>query len=157
MQMKQEYYITITGTSHYYGMRPFSVGKRFKCVKEPSNPYDGEAIDQATGKDGGALEGTGGKSHPAVATLTNLQIDLPGLHRHHSGGRPPPVQHGLHDYRCRPQPDSRPRLHLPSGHGRGGGRHCHSHRPGGGRGAVSGLPAPAAHSPAPAPGAAPHH
>ncbi|WP_207664204.1 MULTISPECIES: HIRAN domain-containing protein [Hungatella] len=44
MQMKQEYYITITGTSHYYGMRPFSVGKRFKCVKEPSNPYDGEAI-----------------------------------------------------------------------------------------------------------------
>ena len=38
--MKQEYYITITGTSHYYGMRPFSVGKRFKCVKEPSNPYD---------------------------------------------------------------------------------------------------------------------
>lgn len=49
-----------------------------------------------------------------------LPADLPGLHRHHSGGRPPPLQHGLHDYRCRPQPDSRPRLHLPSGHGRGG-------------------------------------
>ena len=34
--------------------------------------------DQATGKDGGALEGTGGKSHPAVATLTNLQITATG-------------------------------------------------------------------------------
>lgn len=40
----KERYITITGTNHYYGMRPFSVGKRLKCVKEPDNPYDGEAI-----------------------------------------------------------------------------------------------------------------
>ena len=40
----KERYVTITGTSHYYGMRPFSIGKRIKCVKEPSNPYDDEAI-----------------------------------------------------------------------------------------------------------------
>lgn len=40
----KERYITITGTNHYYGMRPFSVGKKLKCVKEPDNPYDGEAI-----------------------------------------------------------------------------------------------------------------
>jgi len=40
----KERYVTITGTGHYYGMRPFSIGKRIKCVKEPSNPYDDEAI-----------------------------------------------------------------------------------------------------------------
>lgn len=40
----KERYVTITGTSHYYGMRPFSIGKKIKCVKEPSNLYDDEAI-----------------------------------------------------------------------------------------------------------------
>ena len=42
--MMKEMYITITGMSHYYGMRPFSIGKRLRCVKEFSNPYDSEAI-----------------------------------------------------------------------------------------------------------------
>lgn len=37
-------YITITGMSHYYGLAPFSVGKKLKCIKEPNNPYDSEAI-----------------------------------------------------------------------------------------------------------------
>jgi len=41
--MKKQY-ITITGMSHYYGLNPFSVGKEIKCVKEPNNPYDNEAI-----------------------------------------------------------------------------------------------------------------
>lgn len=40
----KEKYITITGTKYYYGMRPFSIGKKIKCVKEKNNPYDGEAI-----------------------------------------------------------------------------------------------------------------
>ena len=40
----KEKYITITGMNHYYGIRPFSVGKRVKCIKEKNNPYDDEAI-----------------------------------------------------------------------------------------------------------------
>jgi HIRAN domain len=41
--MKEEY-ATITGMNHYYGLQPFKVGKKLKCIKEPSNPYDSEAI-----------------------------------------------------------------------------------------------------------------
>lgn len=37
-------YITITEMGHYYGMQPFSVGKKIKCVKDNNNPYDSEAI-----------------------------------------------------------------------------------------------------------------
>lgn len=40
----KELYVTITGTTHYYGMRPFSIGKRIKCIKEKNNPFDNEAI-----------------------------------------------------------------------------------------------------------------
>ena len=40
----KEKYITITGMNHYYGLAPFSVGKRIKCIKDKYNPYDGEAI-----------------------------------------------------------------------------------------------------------------
>ncbi|MBQ4069195.1 MAG: HIRAN domain-containing protein [Lachnospiraceae bacterium] len=40
----KDYYITVTGMNHYYGLAPFSVGKVLKCYKEPSNPYDNEAI-----------------------------------------------------------------------------------------------------------------
>lgn len=36
--------MTITGTNHYYGMKPFSVGKKVKCFKEPENAFDSEAI-----------------------------------------------------------------------------------------------------------------
>lgn len=37
-------YVTITGTSYYYGMTPFKVGKKLTCKKEPDNRYDSEAI-----------------------------------------------------------------------------------------------------------------
>lgn len=40
----KEKYVTITGMNHYYGLRPFSVGKKLKCIKEKNNPYDDEAI-----------------------------------------------------------------------------------------------------------------
>ena len=40
----KEKYITITGMNHYYGLKPFSVGKKVKCIKEKDNPYDNEAI-----------------------------------------------------------------------------------------------------------------
>ncbi|MDD4843608.1 MAG: HIRAN domain-containing protein [Anaerotignum sp.] len=40
----KEQYITITGMNHYYGMKPFSVGKKIRCYKEPDNSYDTEAI-----------------------------------------------------------------------------------------------------------------
>lgn len=40
----KEHYITITGFDHYYGRKPFKIGKRLKCVKEPDNAYDEEAI-----------------------------------------------------------------------------------------------------------------
>jgi len=37
-------YITITGMNHYCGMAPFAVGRKIKCIKEPYNPYDSDAI-----------------------------------------------------------------------------------------------------------------
>ena len=40
----KELYVTITGFKHYYGQAPFQVGRKIKCVKEPDNPYDAEAI-----------------------------------------------------------------------------------------------------------------
>lgn len=40
----KEKYVTITGMNHYYGLTPFRIGKIIKCLKEPSNPYDYEAI-----------------------------------------------------------------------------------------------------------------
>ena len=42
-QMKEQY-ITITGINHYYGVMPFRIGMKVKCIKEPKNPYDSEAI-----------------------------------------------------------------------------------------------------------------
>ena len=40
----KELYVTITGFKHYYGLAPFQVGRKIKCVKEPDNPHDAEAI-----------------------------------------------------------------------------------------------------------------
>lgn len=40
----KDHYITITGMNHYYDMKPFKIGKRLKCIKEPDNDYDEEAI-----------------------------------------------------------------------------------------------------------------
>lgn len=37
-------FITITGIDHYYGKKPFEVGRVFKIIKEPDNEYDDEAI-----------------------------------------------------------------------------------------------------------------
>ena len=40
----KEVYITLTGFYSYYGFKPFAIGRRIRCVKEPQNPYDTEAI-----------------------------------------------------------------------------------------------------------------
>lgn len=37
--MKKKY-ITVTGMKYYYGLVPFKIGKKLKCVKEPENLYD---------------------------------------------------------------------------------------------------------------------
>ena len=37
-------FITITGVNHYFGMKPFKIGKVFRIVKENDNGYDNEAI-----------------------------------------------------------------------------------------------------------------
>lgn len=37
-------FITITGINHYYGKKPFEIGRTVKLIKEPDNPYDSEAI-----------------------------------------------------------------------------------------------------------------
>ena len=71
----KDYYVTITGMSHYYGLAPFAVGKVLKCYKEPSNPYDNEAIAvklKAVGKIGYIAntpytKATGTKSAGAIA------------------------------------------------------------------------------------------
>lgn len=40
----KEQYISVVGIRHYYGAAPFRIGKKVKCVKEPENPFDSEAI-----------------------------------------------------------------------------------------------------------------
>jgi len=42
--MKNNVFITVTGVSHYYGMKPFEIDRVIKLVKEPDNEYDSEAI-----------------------------------------------------------------------------------------------------------------
>ena len=42
--MQSTYFVTITGLRHYYGTKPFKIGRIFKLVKEPDNDYDEEAI-----------------------------------------------------------------------------------------------------------------
>ncbi|MCC8141962.1 MAG: HIRAN domain-containing protein [Lachnospiraceae bacterium] len=42
--MAKEKYITITGMKHYFGLKPFKVGKKVHCRKEPDNRIDSEAI-----------------------------------------------------------------------------------------------------------------
>ena len=64
----KEKYITIVGFNHYYGVIPFKVGKKIKCVKEPDNPHDGEAI-KATMKNIGTV-GYVANSPYTVATGT---------------------------------------------------------------------------------------
>lgn len=39
-----KYYVTITGLNFRYGKEPFQVGQKVRLVKEPTNPYDREAI-----------------------------------------------------------------------------------------------------------------
>ena len=43
-EVMENMFITITGVNHYFGMKPFKIGKVFKIVKEDDNDYDGEAI-----------------------------------------------------------------------------------------------------------------
>ena len=38
-------FITITGTNHYYGLKPFKVGGIVKLVKDNHNHFDSEAIE----------------------------------------------------------------------------------------------------------------
>lgn len=40
----ENYFVTITGTSHYLGMKPYRVDRLVKLVKEYDNPHDPEAI-----------------------------------------------------------------------------------------------------------------
>lgn len=42
--MEKTYFVTITGLNHYYGQKPFEVGRVIKLIKEPDNEYDSEAI-----------------------------------------------------------------------------------------------------------------
>lgn len=42
--MQAATFVTITGLKHYYGTKPFKIGRIFKLVKEPDNDYDEEAI-----------------------------------------------------------------------------------------------------------------
>ena len=37
-------FVTITGTNHYYGLKPFKVGGIVKLVKDKMNDYDCDAI-----------------------------------------------------------------------------------------------------------------
>ena len=42
--MEKTYFVTITGLNHYYGKKPFEIGRTIKLIKEPDNEYDKEAI-----------------------------------------------------------------------------------------------------------------
>ena len=38
--MDKAYFITVTGLDHYYGKKPFEIGRAFKIIKEPDNEFD---------------------------------------------------------------------------------------------------------------------
>ncbi len=59
------FYITITGTNHYYGMDFIEKGMSVKLVKEPDNEYDSEAIEVK-------LEGLGRIGYVANSPYTVL-------------------------------------------------------------------------------------
>lgn len=42
--MDKTYFVTITGLNHYYGAKPFEIGRVIKLIKEPDNEYDNETI-----------------------------------------------------------------------------------------------------------------
>lgn len=42
--MENTYFVTITGLNHYYGKKPFEIGRIIRLIKEPDNEYDNEAI-----------------------------------------------------------------------------------------------------------------
>ena len=44
LSMAKNIFVTITGFKHYYGLEPFKIGNLIRCIKEPSNPYDSDAI-----------------------------------------------------------------------------------------------------------------
>lgn len=44
MAKNKNIFVTITGFQHYYGREPFQIGNLIRCAKEPSNPYDSDAI-----------------------------------------------------------------------------------------------------------------
>ena len=44
MAKNKSIFVTITGFQHYYGREPFQIGNLIRCAKEPSNPYDSDAI-----------------------------------------------------------------------------------------------------------------
>ena len=39
-----EIFITLTGFYHYSGLKPLAIGNLVKCIKEPDNVHDTEAI-----------------------------------------------------------------------------------------------------------------
>ncbi len=42
--MGEELYITITGQENNFGNKPFGIGTKVLCIKEPENDFDSEAI-----------------------------------------------------------------------------------------------------------------
>ena len=42
--MENTYFVTITGLNHYYGKKPFEIGRIIRLIKEPDNENDKEAI-----------------------------------------------------------------------------------------------------------------
>lgn len=42
--MESTYFVTITGIDHYYGKKPFEIGRIVKLIKDKNNEYDKEAI-----------------------------------------------------------------------------------------------------------------
>ncbi len=42
--MLEGMFVTVTGFSHYWDKKPFSIGQQLLCAKEPQNPHDSEAI-----------------------------------------------------------------------------------------------------------------
>ncbi len=42
--MLEGLFVTVTGFSNYLNLAPFAIGARLICVKEPTNPYDDDAV-----------------------------------------------------------------------------------------------------------------
>ena len=67
-------FVTITGTNHYYGFKPFKVGGILKLVKDKHNHFDSEAIEAKMPYAGRLYDSIGDYCYARVMFVTHSSV-----------------------------------------------------------------------------------